>query len=102
MVSAMRADLGSWALCGMAGRPEKDGAIYACYAADQADSAAPPQGYDWPARMRQRHRMVPLSFAGHDLAALPDGALYWPARRALILAALHFGKACWFAQAGQM
>ena len=46
--------------------------------------------------------MVPFSFAGHDLAALPDGALYWPARRALILADLHFEKASWFAQAGQM
>ncbi|MCP4620523.1 MAG: phosphoesterase, partial [Bradyrhizobium sp.] len=28
--------------------------------------------------------MVPLSFAGHDLMALPEGALYWPARRALL------------------
>ncbi|HEX4695057.1 ligase-associated DNA damage response endonuclease PdeM [Sphingomonas sp.] len=46
--------------------------------------------------------MVPFSFAGHDLAALPDGALYWPARRALIVADLHFEKASWFASFGQM
>jgi uncharacterized protein len=46
--------------------------------------------------------MVPLSFAGHDLNALPEGALFWPARRALLVADLHFEKASWFAQAGQM
>ena len=46
--------------------------------------------------------MVPFSFAGHQLAALPDGALYWPARRALIVADLHFEKASWFASFGQM
>lgn len=46
--------------------------------------------------------MVPLSFAGHDLYALPEGALYWPARNALLLADLHFEKASWFAARGQM
>jgi uncharacterized protein len=46
--------------------------------------------------------MVPLSFAGHDLRALPEGALYWPARRALLVADLHFEKASWFALGGQM
>jgi DNA ligase-associated metallophosphoesterase len=46
--------------------------------------------------------MVPLSFAGHELMALPQGALYWPARRALLLADLHFEKASWFAARGQM
>jgi DNA ligase-associated metallophosphoesterase len=46
--------------------------------------------------------MVPFSFAGHDLCALPEGALYWPARRALIVADLHFEKASWFALKGQM
>jgi uncharacterized protein len=46
--------------------------------------------------------MVPLSFAGHDLRALPEGALYWPARRALLVADLHFEKASWFAARGQM
>ncbi|WP_294258734.1 ligase-associated DNA damage response endonuclease PdeM [uncultured Sphingomonas sp.] len=46
--------------------------------------------------------MVPLSFAGHDFRALPEGALYWPARRALLVADLHFEKASWFALGGQM
>jgi DNA ligase-associated metallophosphoesterase len=46
--------------------------------------------------------MVPLSFAGHDLMALPEGALYWPARSALLVADLHFEKASWFAARGQM
>ncbi|WP_294325597.1 ligase-associated DNA damage response endonuclease PdeM [uncultured Sphingomonas sp.] len=46
--------------------------------------------------------MVRLSFAGHAFAALPAGALFWPARRALLLADLHFEKASWFAQFGQM
>ncbi len=46
--------------------------------------------------------MVPFSFAGHTLAALPEGALYWPARRALLVADLHFEKASWFARFGQM
>lgn len=46
--------------------------------------------------------MVPLSFAGHEFAALPEGALFWPARRALLVADLHFEKASWFAARGQM
>lgn len=46
--------------------------------------------------------MVPFSFAGHDFSAMPGGALYWPARRALIVADLHFEKASWFARSGQM
>lgn len=46
--------------------------------------------------------MVPFSFAGHELCAMPEGALYWPARRALIVADLHFEKASWFAKGGQM
>lgn len=46
--------------------------------------------------------MVPLSFAGHDLRALPEGALYWPARRALLVADLHFEKGSWFASKGQL
>lgn len=45
--------------------------------------------------------MVPFSFGGHDFAALPGGALWWGARRALIVADLHFEKASWFAKAGQ-
>ncbi|UZK69101.1 ligase-associated DNA damage response endonuclease PdeM [Sphingomonas sp. S1-29] len=46
--------------------------------------------------------MVPFSFAGHDFAALADGALFWPARRAMLVADLHFEKASWFASHGQM
>ena len=46
--------------------------------------------------------MVPFSFAGHDLLALGNGALFWPARRALLVADLHFEKASWFAASGQM
>lgn len=46
--------------------------------------------------------MVRLSFAGYAFDALPAGALFWPARRALLLADLHFEKASWFAQFGQM
>ncbi|MFN3433060.1 MAG: ligase-associated DNA damage response endonuclease PdeM [Sphingomonas sp.] len=46
--------------------------------------------------------MVPFSFGGHALIALPEGALLWPARRALLVADLHFEKASWFAARGQM
>ena len=34
--------------------------------------------------------------------ALPQGALYWPSRRALLIADLHLEKASWFARLGQM
>lgn len=46
--------------------------------------------------------MVPASFAGHDFLASGDGALYWPARNALLVADLHLEKASWFARLGQM
>lgn len=46
--------------------------------------------------------MVPFSFADHAFAAMPEGALYWPSRRALFVADLHFEKASWFASHGQM
>jgi hypothetical protein len=46
--------------------------------------------------------MVRFSFSGHELMALPQGALYWPARRALLVADLHLEKASWFARLGQM
>jgi DNA ligase-associated metallophosphoesterase len=45
--------------------------------------------------------MVPLSFAGHDFFASPEGALYWPAEQALLVADLHLEKASWFARLGQ-
>ncbi|MDQ2892408.1 MAG: ligase-associated DNA damage response endonuclease PdeM [Pseudomonadota bacterium] len=46
--------------------------------------------------------MVPFSFGGHALIALAQGALFWPARRALLVADLHFEKASWFAGRGQL
>lgn len=46
--------------------------------------------------------MVRFSFSRHDLVALPQGALYWPSRGALLVADLHFEKASWFARFGQM
>ena len=45
--------------------------------------------------------MVRFSFAGYEFAALGGGALWWPARRALIVADLHFEKGSWFAGLGQ-
>jgi DNA ligase-associated metallophosphoesterase len=46
--------------------------------------------------------MVRFSFGGHALMALPEGALFWPSRRALLIADLHLEKASWFARLGQM
>jgi hypothetical protein len=46
--------------------------------------------------------MVPLSFAGHDFFASPEGALHWPSQQALLVADLHLEKASWFARLGQM
>lgn len=46
--------------------------------------------------------MHPFSFAGEPLCALAERALYWPSRRALIVADLHLEKASWFASHGQM
>ena len=46
--------------------------------------------------------MVRFSFSGRELTALPEGALFWPSRRALLVADLHLEKASWFARLGQM
>ena len=46
--------------------------------------------------------MVRFSFCGNELVALPQGALFWPARSALLVADLHLEKASWFARLGQM
>ncbi|MDQ8757076.1 ligase-associated DNA damage response endonuclease PdeM [Sphingosinicella sp. LHD-64] len=46
--------------------------------------------------------MVPFSFCGHKFEALSQGALFWPARSALLVADLHLEKASWFAKGGQM
>lgn len=43
-----------------------------------------------------------LTFAGHRWCALPQGALFWPERRALLVADLHLEKASWYARGGQM
>ena len=45
--------------------------------------------------------MVPLSFAGKNFLATPEGALFWPAEGALLVADLHLEKASWFARLGQ-
>lgn len=44
----------------------------------------------------------PLSFGGQDFEVAGGRALFWPARRALIVADLHLEKASWFAARGQM
>jgi DNA ligase-associated metallophosphoesterase len=46
--------------------------------------------------------MVPLSFAGQQFLASPEGALHWPAEQALLVADLHLEKASWFAAGGQL
>jgi hypothetical protein len=46
--------------------------------------------------------MVHLSFAGHLLTPLADGALWWSSRRALLVADLHLEKASWYAAGGQL
>jgi len=45
--------------------------------------------------------MVRLSFAGHDFVATSQGALFWPAQEALLVADLHLEKASWYAREGQ-
>jgi DNA ligase-associated metallophosphoesterase len=46
---------------------------------------------------------MPLfDFAGRQMQLLPDRGLFWPARRALLVADLHLEKASWFAMTGQM
>ena len=45
--------------------------------------------------------MVPFASAGQTFQATPDGALYWPAQGALLVADLHLEKASWFARFGQ-
>jgi DNA ligase-associated metallophosphoesterase len=45
--------------------------------------------------------MIPLIFANEQFLANADGALFWPRRRALLFADLHFEKASFFARFGQ-
>ena len=42
-----------------------------------------------------------FGFAGHEFRMLADRALFWPRRRALIVADLHLEKASWYAAHGQ-
>ena len=44
---------------------------------------------------------VAFSFASHEFVPLTSGALFWPARGALLVADLHLEKASWFATHGQ-
>lgn len=46
--------------------------------------------------------MVRFSFCGVELMVMGAGALYWPAREALLVADLHLEKASWYARGGQM
>ena len=45
--------------------------------------------------------MVPFSFAGETFYPTAEGALYWAAEQALLVADLHLEKASWFARLGQ-
>jgi hypothetical protein len=45
--------------------------------------------------------MVPFSFAGETFFPTAEGALFWPAQNALLVADLHLEKASWFARLGQ-
>ena len=45
--------------------------------------------------------MVPFSFAGETFYPTADGAIYWAAEQALLVADLHLEKASWFARFGQ-
>ena len=45
--------------------------------------------------------MVPFSFASETFVASPEGALFWPSQKALLVADLHLEKASWFARLGQ-
>src|SRR5438309_5897901 len=45
--------------------------------------------------------MVPFSFAGESFCPSSEGALFWPAEQALLVADLHLEKASWFARFGQ-
>lgn len=42
----------------------------------------------------------PFRFAGEDFLARPTGALWWPARRSLIIADLHLGRSGRYARRG--
>ena len=45
--------------------------------------------------------MASFSFAGQEFTPTAEGALFWPAQQALLVADLHLEKASWFARLGQ-
>ncbi|KQP23533.1 ligase-associated DNA damage response endonuclease PdeM [Pseudorhodoferax sp. Leaf267] len=47
------------------------------------------------------HTVHAVEWAGETLVLLPERALWWPARRMLLIADLHLGKAATFRAAGQ-
>lgn len=59
-----------------------------------------------PERLRRpyRRRMpaVSVMFGGHRVVPMAQAALFWPARRALLVADLHLEKASWYASHGQL
>src|SRR4029453_18721479 len=57
--------------------------------------------FRWNDEWGYSQRMVPFSFAGETFVASSEGALYWPAQNALLVADLHLEKASWFARLGQ-
>lgn len=63
---------------------------------------SPQSGFALPSNDGKRWPMVHFSFASHDLVPLCEGGLFWPARRALLVADLHLEKASFFARGGQM
>lgn len=46
--------------------------------------------------------MNALDFGGHEFRVPVEKALFWPARKALVVADLHLEKGSWFAARGQM
>ena len=51
---------------------------------------------------RRRVSNVSVMFGGHRFVPMAEAALFWPARRALLVADLHFEKASWYASHGQL
>lgn len=51
---------------------------------------------------RQRVNNVSVMFGGHPFVPMAEAALFWPERRALLVADLHFEKASWYASHGQL
>lgn len=63
------------------------------FTADGAGRAAPD---------RPLPQAAELTLAGVSLTVLPEGALWWPAERMLVVADLHFEKGSTFARRGQL